>query len=191
MIFSSHVRFSGFKVTNAQGEGILAAGLGHVISGISISHSAIVHNDLGGGVPPKSMYFECAAQGQVPGDCGEGVHLTGVAHSTVKNDFIAGFRADIRHVQHGHIHGDAADHRRRLAMDQGAAGIRKLAVVSIVVADGQHDQFHGPARAIRESIADVITGIYFFDLDDACFPREYGRQRQASSAFARSQLRFP
>ena len=90
VIFSSHVRFSGFKVTNAQGEGILAAGLGHVISGISISHSSVVHNDLGGGVPPKSTYFECAAQGQVPGDCGEGIHFTGVAHSAVKNDFIAG-----------------------------------------------------------------------------------------------------
>jgi Protein of unknown function (DUF1565) len=90
VIFSSHVRFSGFKVTHAQGEGILAAGLGHVISGISISHSAVVHNDLGGGVPPKSTYFECAAAGQVPGDCGEGVHLTGVAYSAVKDNFIAG-----------------------------------------------------------------------------------------------------
>jgi len=90
VIFSSGVRFSGFKVTNAQGEGILAAGLGHVISGISISHSAVVHNDLGGGVPPKSKYFECAEQGQVPGDCGEGIHFTGVAYSAVKDNFIAG-----------------------------------------------------------------------------------------------------
>ena len=90
VIFSSDVRFSGFKVTNAQGEGILAAGLGHVISGISISHSAVVHNDLGGGVPPKSKYFECAEQGQVPGDCGEGIHFTGVAYSAVKDNFIAG-----------------------------------------------------------------------------------------------------
>lgn len=90
VIFSSGVRFSGFKVTNAQGEGILAAGLGHVISGISISHSAVVHNDLGGGVPPKSKYFECAEQGEVPGDCGEGVHFTGVAYSAVKDNFIAG-----------------------------------------------------------------------------------------------------
>jgi hypothetical protein len=89
VIFSSHVRFRGFKVTNAQGEGILAAGLGHVISGISISHSAVVHNDLGGGVPPKSTYFECAEQGEVPGDCGEGVHFTGVAYSAVKSNLIA------------------------------------------------------------------------------------------------------
>jgi len=59
VIFSSDVKFSGFKVTHAQGEGILAAGLGAEISGISISHSAVVHNDLGFGVPtPKSTYFE-------------------------------------------------------------------------------------------------------------------------------------
>ena len=80
VIFSSDVEFSGFKVTHAQGEGILAAGLGGEISDISISHSAVVHNDLGFGVPtPKSTYFECQAMGQVPGDCGEGIHLTGVA----------------------------------------------------------------------------------------------------------------
>ena len=90
VIFSSDVEFSGFKVTHAQGEGILAAGLGGEISDISISHSAVVHNDLGFGVPtPKSTYFECQAMGQVPGDCGEGIHLTGVAFSSVKGNFVA------------------------------------------------------------------------------------------------------
>jgi hypothetical protein len=90
VIFSSDVQFSGFTVTHAQGEGILAAGLGSDISGISISHSAIVHNDLGFGVPkPKSSYFECAPAGQIPGDCGEGIHLTGVAFSAIKDNFIA------------------------------------------------------------------------------------------------------
>ncbi len=78
VMVSSGIRFSGFKVTNAQGEGILAAGLGHVITGISISHSAVVHNDLGGGVP-NTPYFQCEEMGPVPGDCGEGVHFTGVA----------------------------------------------------------------------------------------------------------------
>jgi hypothetical protein len=89
-IFSSHVAFSGFTVEHAQGEGILAAGLGHDISGISISHSAIVRNDLGFGFPkPKSTYFECSANGQIPGDCGEGIHFTGVAFSSIKGNFIA------------------------------------------------------------------------------------------------------
>ena len=89
-IFSSDVRFSGFTVTHAQGEGILAAGLGGELTGISISYSAVVNNDLGFGVPkPKSMYFECQPSGQIPGDCGEGIHLTGVAFSSVKGNFVA------------------------------------------------------------------------------------------------------
>ena len=90
VIFSSDVRFTGFRVEGAQGEGILAAGLGRDITGISISHSAVVHNDLGFGFPkPKSSYFECAAAGQIPGDCGEGIHFTAVAFSTISHDVVA------------------------------------------------------------------------------------------------------
>jgi Periplasmic copper-binding protein (NosD) len=90
VIVSSGVQFSGFTVEHAQGEGILAAGLGRDISGLSISHSAIVHNDLGFGFPkPKSTYFECAANGQIPGDCGEGIHFTGVAFSSITGNFVA------------------------------------------------------------------------------------------------------
>jgi Right handed beta helix region len=90
VIFSSGVQFSGFTVEHAKGEGILAAGLGRDISGLSISRSAIVHNDLGFGFPkPKSSYFECAAAGQIPGDCGEGIHFTGVAFSSITGNLIA------------------------------------------------------------------------------------------------------
>jgi Protein of unknown function (DUF1565) len=90
VIASSHVTLSGFTVRNAQGEGVLAAGLGGPVSGIVISHDSVVHNDLGGGVPPKSPYFQCAAQGQAPGDCGEGVHFAGnVAYSSISGNFIA------------------------------------------------------------------------------------------------------
>jgi hypothetical protein len=89
VITSSRVSLSGFTVTNAQGEGVLAAGLGGPVSGIVISDNSVVHNDLGGGVPPKSPYFMCAAQGEAPGDCGEGVHFAGnVAHSTISGNFI-------------------------------------------------------------------------------------------------------
>ncbi|MFZ0756140.1 MAG: NosD domain-containing protein, partial [Trebonia sp.] len=39
---------------------------------------------------PKSTYFQCAAEGQAPGDCGEGVHFAGgVAYSTIRDNFIA------------------------------------------------------------------------------------------------------
>lgn len=90
VITSSHVTLRGLTVTSAQGEGILAAGLGGPVSGIVISQNSVVQNDLGGGVPPKSPYFECAAAGQAPGDCGEGVHFAGnVAHSTISGNFIA------------------------------------------------------------------------------------------------------
>ena len=66
-IFSSDVRFSGFTVTHAQGEGILAAGLGGELTGISISYSAVVHNDLGFGVPkPKSITSNASRSGRFP-----------------------------------------------------------------------------------------------------------------------------
>ena len=71
---SSHVRIQGFTVRNALGEGILAAGVQGTISDITINHNKVVNNDLGGGVPPASPYFQCAANGQIPGDCGEGIH---------------------------------------------------------------------------------------------------------------------
>jgi hypothetical protein len=89
VIVSSHVRVQGFTVKNALGEGILAAGVQGTISGITIKHNAVVHNDLGGGIPPASAYFECQAQGPEPGDCGEGVHFLAVADSQVNGNFIA------------------------------------------------------------------------------------------------------
>ena len=90
VILSSHVQFSGFTVRNALGEGILAAGVTGTIEHISIEHDAVVHNDLGGGVPPASPYFECQAEGQVPGDCGEGVHFLSVAYSKIRGNLIRG-----------------------------------------------------------------------------------------------------
>lgn len=89
IIVSSHVNLTGFTVRDAAGEGVLAAGLGREISDVTITHDAVVHNDLGV-VPPGSKYFECQAQGGVPGDCGEGVHFTGVAYSAITDNFING-----------------------------------------------------------------------------------------------------
>lgn len=89
VILSSDVSVRGFLVTNALGEGILAAGVTGDISNVSIKHNAVVHNDLGGGVPPASSYFECQPMGEIPGDCGEGVHFIAVANSAVTGNFIA------------------------------------------------------------------------------------------------------
>jgi uncharacterized protein DUF1565 len=89
VIVSSHVSLHGFVVRNALGEGVLAAGVTGTIKGVTISHNAVVHNDLGGGVPPASDYFECQPSGPIPGDCGEGVHFIAVAFSAVFGNFIA------------------------------------------------------------------------------------------------------
>jgi hypothetical protein len=91
VIASSHVTVAGLTIRDAQGEGILAVGLGKTVTGIDISRDIVKHNDLGGGVPPASPYFQCAAEGTVPGDCGEGVHFAGnVAYSVVRNSLITG-----------------------------------------------------------------------------------------------------
>jgi parallel beta-helix repeat protein len=90
---SSHVRIEGLKVTGATGEGILATGslAGHSISHVTIEHNTVVGNDLGG-IPPNttSPYPQCVEQGEVPGDCGEGIHLMGATHSTVSHNSISG-----------------------------------------------------------------------------------------------------
>lgn len=90
VIDSSRVTFRGFTVRNAQGEGVVAAGLAGTVRHVVISRNKVVHNDLGGGVPPKSTYFLCAAMGPVPGDCGEGIHFAGnIANSAIRGNFIA------------------------------------------------------------------------------------------------------
>lgn len=87
VIVTSHAQVSGFTITNAIGEGVLAAGLNGDLTGISIRRNAVVHNDLGFGGSP---YFQCAVQGQVPGDCGEGVHFVAVAYSSISGNLIKG-----------------------------------------------------------------------------------------------------
>ena len=90
IIARSGVTLTGFTIQHAEGEGVLAVGPRGPVSRIVISGNAVVHNDLGVGDPPNSKYFQCAAQGQVPGDCGEGVHFAGnVAFSVIQDNFIA------------------------------------------------------------------------------------------------------
>ena len=91
-IKSSHVTVSGFTVEGAVGEGILATGSlkGGSIHDVTIEHNRVVGNDTGG-IPPSttSPYPQCVEVGQVPGDCGEGIHLMGVDHSKVSRNFVA------------------------------------------------------------------------------------------------------
>lgn len=85
-IKSSRVNVTGFTVTGAFGEGILATGslTGGSISHVGITGNRVVGNDSGGQPgAPVANYPQCAAVGGVPGDCGEGIHLMGVADSVV------------------------------------------------------------------------------------------------------------
>lgn len=92
-IKSGWVQVSGFTVRGAPGEGILATGSlgGGSISNVSISDNRVVNNNTDGIPPnPNSLYPQCQAAGQVPGDCGEGIHLMGVTDSVVRDNFVSG-----------------------------------------------------------------------------------------------------
>ena len=92
-IESGNVKVQNLKVTGATGEGILATGslAGGSISDVTIQSNRVVGNDIGG-IPPTttSPYPQCVEVGQVPGDCGEGIHLMAVTNSTVSHNFISG-----------------------------------------------------------------------------------------------------
>lgn len=76
---ASGTNLGGFTVKNAIGEGILAVGL----SKVTIQYNWVTNNDQGATMPNGGGYAQCQAQGQVPGDCGEGIHLMSVAWSKV------------------------------------------------------------------------------------------------------------
>jgi nitrous oxidase accessory protein NosD len=66
-----------FRVENAIGEGILATQVTRVV----IAGNQVVHNDQGVSTP--NSYPECQTMGEVPGDCGEGLHLQATTNSKV------------------------------------------------------------------------------------------------------------
>lgn len=91
-IKSGWVQVSGFTVTGAVGEGILATGslAGGSISHVIIADNRVTGNDTGGAQSPNSLYPQCNPAGEVPGDCGEGVHLMGAFDSVVSDNYISG-----------------------------------------------------------------------------------------------------
>ena len=84
-ILASNSVIEGFTIESAIGEGILVQGTpGAPVTGVTVEGNTVEHNDLGnptGGPISSSSYPECNAQGLVPGDCGEGIHLM-VAHDS-------------------------------------------------------------------------------------------------------------
>lgn len=86
LITHSNVSVGGFTVENATGEGILAEGSsGNVIAHVKIDGNTVLHNDQGG---PDSSYTECQPNGEIPGDCGEAIHLMTVRDSKVLDNFV-------------------------------------------------------------------------------------------------------
>ncbi len=81
LVVASGATVEGLTVENAIGEGILAVG----VHNVTIEHNVVQHNDLG---TPTSSYLECQATQGVPGDCGEGLHLMGVADSQVLDNVV-------------------------------------------------------------------------------------------------------
>jgi parallel beta-helix repeat protein len=69
---------AGFWVHGAQGEGILAMNT----SRVTITGNRVEGNDRGA-TNPSTTYPECQAQGPIPGDCGEGIHLWSTSGSRV------------------------------------------------------------------------------------------------------------
>jgi nitrous oxidase accessory protein NosD len=113
-IKSGQVKVQGLTVTGAIGEGILATGS---LSAGSISHVVIQSNRVvgnnTGGIPPStsSPYPQCVEVGQVPGDCGEGIHLMGVAASRVSHNFVSGNEGGVLLTdEFGPTHGNVVEH---------------------------------------------------------------------------------
>jgi hypothetical protein len=80
----SEVLVTGFTVTSANFEGILVTDA----SAVTVWGNIVRGNDLslqgGSGVCPGQPAFETAEGG----DCGEGIHLIGVVHSSVADNFV-------------------------------------------------------------------------------------------------------
>lgn len=72
----------GFTVQHATLEGILAVSA----SKLTIEDNTVRDNDLG--IKAAKPTGECAPAGQVPGDCGEGLHLMSVTHSIVTGNTV-------------------------------------------------------------------------------------------------------
>ena len=71
----------GFTVEHALGEGILVAGTSKVL----IEDNTVRLDDAGFNT---SLTFECQAQGNIPGDCGEAVHFLSVTWSRLVGNLV-------------------------------------------------------------------------------------------------------
>ena len=85
-ILASGSSIQGFTVKNAIGEGILVGLQKAPVSDVTIRGNTVKHNDRGnptGAQIGNSNYPQCNAANNIPGDCGEGIHLANAFDSTV------------------------------------------------------------------------------------------------------------
>jgi hypothetical protein len=75
---------SGFTVRNALFEGIVA----QQTQNVTIAHNVVTNNDQGMFLPPSQQTGECQGFGDVPGDCGEGLHLMTVTNAKVSDNLV-------------------------------------------------------------------------------------------------------
>jgi hypothetical protein len=92
-VASGDVTVRGLTVTGAIGEGILVTGslTGHSIGHVLIRGNRVIGNDEDGKPSQThSPYPPCRVHGEIPGDCGEGIHLMGVYDSIVSHNRVEG-----------------------------------------------------------------------------------------------------
>jgi hypothetical protein len=81
---SSGSSVRGLKIENATQEGVIAV----QTSWVTIAGNVVSGNDQG--MFAANPTGECAVVGQIPGDCGEGIHLMTVAHASVIGNAVTG-----------------------------------------------------------------------------------------------------
>ena len=100
---------TGLTITNATGQGVFAT----KVANVTIKRNVVEHNDLG--VGGKSTYLYCTTKNFVP-DCGEGIHLSGVADSRVEGNTVQqqlGRHPGVRRARADARQRDHREHRRR------------------------------------------------------------------------------
>ena len=97
-VTASSAQVAGFTVMNAQGEGILVGSVVPpvasakkvlAVKNVTVANNVVENNDLGA-LLAHPTYPQCQAQGQIPGDCGEGIHLDGAIGTRVVGNTVSG-----------------------------------------------------------------------------------------------------
>jgi parallel beta-helix repeat protein len=92
-ILASASTVRGFTVENATGEGILVGYGPTPVADVTVADNTLTNNDLGNptGAPlTTSPYPQCNAANNVPGDCGEAIHLSNAIDSTIVGNNVHG-----------------------------------------------------------------------------------------------------